>query len=386
MAAMFQRLTRPIIRRLASGGTITEHGITFERLANGDGVFTVNIMVEGQRIHRVIGRESAGTTRTQAEEFIEKVRRDAREGRLNLPKGRKIALGFREAATRYLEKLAEEGGKDLVMKRRRLRLHLMPFFGDTPLSQISTFDVERYKKSRVGEGAKVGTVNRELAALSHLFTKGLEWGWINKRPAKMKRYAEERGRIIYLTIDQIKRLLEAAQHDQNPQVYPFMVIGLETSMRRMEILSIRREHIDTQRRVIYLPTAKAGDREQPMTAHLATFLEAYIAALPEGTPWLFPSVAAQCGHTVEIRKPFRRVVRAAGLNPDEVVRHTLRHTAITHLVQAGVDLPTVKRISGHKTLLMVERYAHQNGAHIQAAMDALEARYTGHPLPTAQRR
>jgi len=126
MAAMFQRLTRPIIRRLASGCTITEHGITFERLANGDGVFTVNIMVEGQRIHRVIGRESAGTTRTQAEEFIEKVRRDAREGRLNLPKGRKIALGFREAATRYLEKLAEEGGKDLVMKRRRLGLHLVP--------------------------------------------------------------------------------------------------------------------------------------------------------------------------------------------------------------------------------------------------------------------
>ena len=386
MATMFQRLTRPMIRRLTPGSTITEHGITFERLANGDGVYTVNIMVDGQRIHRVVGRESDGTTRTQAEEFIEKARRDAREGRLNLPKGRKIALGFREAATRYLEKLAEEGGKDLVMKRRRLRLHLVPFFGDTPLSQISNFDVGRYKKNCMGEGAKVGTVNRELAALSHLFNKGIEWGWIDKRLAKIKRYSEERGRITYLTVAQIKRLLEAAQHNQNPQVYPFIVIGLETSMRRMEILSIRREYVDIQRRVIYIPTAKAGAREQPMTAHLATFLESYIAALPEGTPWLFPSLAAQSGHTVDIRKPFRRVVHAAGLNPDEVVRHTLRHTAITHLVQAGVDLPTVKRISGHKTLIMVERYAHQNGAHIQAAMDALEARYTVHPPPTAQRR
>jgi hypothetical protein len=36
---------------------------------------------------------------------------------------------------------------------------------------------------------------------------------------------------------------------------------------------------------------------------------------------------------------------------------------ITHLVQqAGVDLPTVKRISDHKTMSMVERYAHQSGA------------------------
>jgi len=155
------------MRQLAPGDTITEHGITFERLPTGDGVFAVNIMVDGQRIHRVIGRESDGTTRTQAEEFIEKARRDAREGRLHLPKGRKIALGFREAATRYLQRLGEEGGKDLVMKRRRLNLHLVPFFSDMPLSQLSTFDIERYKKSRVGEGAKVGTVHRsQLKGLS----------------------------------------------------------------------------------------------------------------------------------------------------------------------------------------------------------------------------
>jgi hypothetical protein len=39
-----------------------------------------------------------------------------------------------------------------------------------------------------------------------------------------------------------------------------------------------------------------------------------------------------------------------------------------------LDLPTVKRISGHKTLAMVERYAHQNGEHIQGAMDKLQNR------------
>jgi site-specific recombinase XerD len=83
---------------------------------------------------------------------------------------------------------------------------------------------------------------------------------------------------------------------------------------------------------------------------------------------------AQSGHTVDVRKPFVRSVIAAGLNPKQVVRHTLRHTAITHLVQAGVDLPTVKRISGHKTMIMVERYAHQSGEHIAAAMDKLDNR------------
>jgi hypothetical protein len=132
-------------------------------------------MVDGQRIHRVIGRESDGVTRKQAEDFIEKARRDAREGRWNLPKGRKVALGFRKAANQYLERLEEEGGNDLVMKERRLRIHLVPFWGDKPLSSISSFDLERYKKNRVEQGAKVGTINRELACLSHLFNKAVEW-------------------------------------------------------------------------------------------------------------------------------------------------------------------------------------------------------------------
>jgi len=48
---------------------------------------------------------------------------------------------------------------------------------------------------------------------------------------------------------------------------------------------------------------------------------------------------------------------------------------MTHLVQAGVDLPTVQKISGHKTLQMVVRYSHQNGEHIHTAMNALEQRY-----------
>lgn len=90
---------------------------------------------------------------------------------------------------------------------------------------------------------------------------------------------------------------------------------------------------------------------------------------------LFPAIAARSGHVMNVEKLWKRIVEAAGLDPKVVVRHTLRHTAITHLVQAGIDLPTVKRISGHKTLAMVERYSHQNGSHIQAAMDKLEKRY-----------
>jgi len=54
----------------------------------------------------------------------------------------------------------------------------------------------------------------------------------------------------------------------------------------------------------------------------------------------------------------------------------MRHTAITALVQAGVDLPTIQRISGHKTLAMAMRYSHVHGSHIDRAIAAI-----GRPLP-----
>jgi hypothetical protein len=56
--AKFNKLSRPSIRKLLPGNKITEHGITFERVANGDGVFSINVMADGHRIHRVIGRAS----------------------------------------------------------------------------------------------------------------------------------------------------------------------------------------------------------------------------------------------------------------------------------------------------------------------------------------
>ena len=98
MAIKFEKLTRNNLRKLSTGEKLEEHGITFERLKNGDGKFTINIMVDGQRIHRVVGKESEGVTRQQAEDLISSFRTDARHGRLNLPKGRKTVFFFQRSS------------------------------------------------------------------------------------------------------------------------------------------------------------------------------------------------------------------------------------------------------------------------------------------------
>ncbi len=408
MAKTFAKLDRRKLRDLAPGQTVQEHGIVFERLASGDGVYSVNVMVDGQRIHRVLGKESEGVTRTQAEQFIEKVRTDARHDRLTLPKGRKVALSFRSAAEKYIEILKTSGGKDIRAKEQVLTQHLSPFFGERPLSKVTKEDIGRYKVHRLsqvvqaggdqrskvrkpretGRTTSPGTVNRELATLSHLYTIALENGWINTAKPKIEKLQDDSGRIVYLTSVQVQKLLDAAKESDNPQLYPFVLIAVSTSMRKGEVLSIRKQDIDLARRMIYLPKAKAGAREQPITAALADFLDVYLKeSVPRDTPWLFPSSRrSKAGHTVAIEKPFRLAVARAGLNIAQVVRHTLRHTAVSHLVQAGVDLPTVQRVSGHKTLAMVARYAHQDGDHIQAAMSKLEGRISDTITPKLHKR
>jgi len=253
MALKFKKLNKAAIKKLEAGKSITEHGIKFERLPNGDGKYSVNIMVDGQRIHRTYGRESGGVTRNKVEDYIAQLKTDARAGRLKLPKGRKLVVRFDGAAESYLKRQEQGGGKDLKMKKMRLRRNLIPFFKEKPLSEIKFFDIERFKKSRLDAGKQPGTVNRDLAALSHLFTMAEEWGWLEHRPSKIKRLKEDSGRINYLTVDQIARLLIAAGQDGHPYILPFIKIGLETSMRRMEILSIQIRNIDLTKRVIYIP-------------------------------------------------------------------------------------------------------------------------------------
>jgi integrase len=331
-------------------------------------------MVDGARVHRVVGRESDGVTRTQAEELVEKVRTEAREGRLSLPKGRKTHLTFETAADDYLKRLEETGGKNLKVKHRHLNQQLKAFFGTQRLNAITTFTVERYKKRRKEAGAAVGTVNRELTTLSHLFSKAVEWKWIAAKPCKIPKDREERGRIIVLSDEEADALLRAAIADQDPYLWLFVMFGLNTAMRHAEILSARFDHLDLENLRLHIPEAKSGTRAQPVTPELAEVLEKEREMADDPKGWIFPSLRpglSRLGHRTHMGRPFQRAVIQAGLDPRTVTPHVMRHTAITNLVQSGVDLPTIQQISGHKTLAMVLRYTHIHGRHIDRAVSVL---------------
>ena len=379
MALKFIRLTRPDIRKLKPGESITEHGITAVCQASGDVRYSVNIMVEGERIHRVIGRASDGTTREQAERAIEKFRTDARAGRLDLPTGRKKHRTFKESGEDYLTRIQghPKFGKNLTRKQKHIRDKLTPFFKTTRLDKIGDEQISRYIEERLGQAVSEATVNRELSTLSHLLNRAIDWQWIRSKP-RIDKFTEKRKQIEILTPPERSALMDAAIKDQDPQTWLFVAVAIGTGMRHSEILRVRWEHISTDSKRIHIPTAKAGMREQPIPTRLADMLaeEWRKRGRPKG--FLFPTTRsdAKQAHRSTMAKQFARAATRAGLDTTRVTPHILRHTAITELVRAGVDLPTIQKISGHKTLSMVLRYTQLADAHVDESLGALDASFS----------
>jgi integrase len=203
----------------------------------------------------------------------------------------------------------------------------------------------------------------------------VKWKWFgaDRLPAIPKE-REVRKSIVILDETQCTALLKAAMKDQDGRLWLFVMFGLGTAMRHREILGVRYDQIDFTNHRIFIPQAKAGEREQPITPALAEALKRQRAMEEDQKGWVFPTEIpgqSKAGHRTNMARPFARAVVRAGLDPDKVTPHTMRHTAITRLVKAGVDLPTIQRISGHKTLSMVLRYTHVHGSHIDAAISAL---------------
>ncbi|MBD3761464.1 site-specific integrase [Rhizorhabdus sp.] len=385
MALKFARLSRPAIRGLSPGEKIAEHGIIAECQKNGDIRYSVNVMVDGQRIHRVVGRDSDGVTREQAERYIEKVRTEARNERLDLPKGRKLHRSFSEAADDYIKRLVETDGKNLKPKRQHFKNHLKPHFGTQRIDRLSEFAIKQYRKMRRGKGASDATINRELATLSHMLRSAVAWKWIRADQVPViEKQTEAQKPMAVLTDAQADNLMKGAVADQDGRLWLFVMFGLNAAMRHREILAVRYEHIDFEARRIFIPQAKAGEREQPITQALADALKQQQQMEKDSDGWVFPTAIpkqAKTGHRTNMARQFARAVERAKLDPSKVTPHTMRRTAITRLVRAGVDLPTIQRISGHKTLSMVLRYVHLHGDHIDSAMNALDRTISGKVTP-----
>lgn len=220
-----------------------------------------------------------------------------------------------------------------------------------------------YRDGRLRE-VTGSTVNRELTLMGHVLTIARkEWGIpIETNPVSMiRRPKENRSRNRRLRPGEEERLfaqLKVRNRDlrnrfvaggtDNVWIEPIVAIALETAMRRSEILSLRWADVFLDQRFVKLHDSKNGE---PRDVPLSTKAVATLSALPrDPSGRVFPTTAAA------LKKVFTRACERAGI--EDLHFHDLRHEATSRIAKRMPNLMELSRVTGHKTLQMLNRYYH----------------------------
>jgi len=215
------------------------------------------------------------------------------------------------------------------------------------------------------------TVNRYLAALSHMFTIAVkEWGWIDANPvSKVRKLKEARGRVRYLDDDERERLIKACKNSPNPYLYVIVMLALATGGRRNEIIGLTRNDIDMKQKLItFYDTKNGAIRSIPITGFAYNLLAQHLKVHSLHTNLLFPSKRVK-NQPIDIRKSWDKAIRETKINDFRF--HDLRHSSASYLAMNGASVPEIAEILGHKTLQMVKRYTHLSKTHLHDVMDRM---------------
>jgi integrase len=313
-------------------------------------------------------RKKIGPSKQVAELALKDVElKIARGEYLGIYEDKKITLG--QFAEDYL---AYAQANKAPMSVRRDLISLVPLTTAFPdyLSAITTKAIEDYKARRLAT-VKPATVNKELALLKHMFTKGIEWGYVKQNPVKpVKLLKEPPGRLRYLSPEELTDLLDAcASH-----LKPIVLIAVHTGMRRREILSLRWTDIDLRKRTITLTKTKNNERRMiPINDQVAGVLRALPRHLE--SPFVFCDREGRPYDRVD--NGFRRACTRAGIR--DIRFHDLRHTFASHLIMRGANLRSVQELLGHKTGKMTVRYTHLSTPHLQETVSLLDTLFGSAP-------
>ena len=316
-------------------------------------------------VSKAIAREVAEKKRVEALEgkLVERPVKAPLFGQYDAEKGQ-----FTDAAGEYFD-YYRQNHKVRSSERMEYALKVLcQFFGGKRLDEVSPFMIERYKAERRNVGMAAATVNRELACLKNFFNMAIRWDWTVDNPVREVRFfRENNARLRWLTLEEEAELLKHCDR----RLKTLILAGADTGFRAGELRSLLWRDVDFARGTVSVASfyTKNGDpRCNPMTKRLEQALR----------EWKHGPGSRKDGLVFgpqQWRTAFERAKKLAGLGKD-VVFHTLRHTYISRLVMADVNIRTVQELAGHRTITMTMRYAHLGPEHKRRAVGLLDAEVT----------
>jgi site-specific recombinase XerD len=160
--------------------------------------------------------------------------------------------------------------------------------------------------------------------------------------------------------------------EKNPKHRLLLMLAYSSGLRVSEVVSLRREHIDFNRKTILVYTGKGRkDRYTLLSARAAQFIQSYCTTYSiDG--WLFPGQNSGTHLTIRsAQNIFEKCLQKTSIRKFVSI-HSLRHTFATHLLESGIDIKYIQSLLGHTSLRTTERYTHvarRNLLCIQSPLD-----------------
>jgi integrase len=143
-----------------------------------------------------------------------------------------------------------------------------------------------------------------------------------------------------------------------------------TGARKMELLRLTWREVDLRRAQIALEQTKNRERRALPLTGLALEEVARLAKVRRlDTALLFPRADGR--QPIDIRYAWAQALQEAGITDFRF--HDLRHSCASYLAMSGASMVEIAAVLGHKTLQMVQRYAHLSEAHTAGVVARMTA-------------
>ncbi|MCG8462209.1 MAG: site-specific integrase, partial [Holophagales bacterium] len=284
----------------------------------------------------------------------------------------KSAPTLADLADRHIDEHARVKNKPQSAKRDRRAWDrcVLPTLGRRRVQDIARADVAKLMTAMADTPAMA---NKVLTLLSKAFNLAEVWGWRPEgtNPCRHVGRYTETSRERYLSESELRRLGQTlAEAEQTWGTCPYSIAAVRllilTGCRSAEILGLRWEHVDLERRCLHLPDSKTGQRTVLLNAPAAELLTE-LEPVP-GNPHVIPG-AEPGSHRTSLQFLWERLRKAADL--EDVRIHDLRHHFASEGVNRGLSLAVVGRLLGHSKITTTQRYAHLADDPIRQATDAI---------------
>ena len=130
-----------------------------------------------------------------------------------------------------------------------------------------------------------------------------------------------------------------------------------SGLRATELVSLPRHSISPDRPFLILRGKGGRERLVPISDRARAAVSEWAAHVPKDKPYLFPSGKKHLSR-VRLYQLVREVAADAGIPPDRISPHVLRHAFATHLLEGGADLRAVQLLLGHADIATTQIYTH----------------------------